>query len=108
MPALRPIPRRLLPDCMAVRVLDGRGGFLAPVEMAGVRFDRSQSACDEAHRSADAGAGTVFVDAVNTDGAFEVPAGSRVEVGGASLYVRECRTRRGFNGEIHHWELEVA
>lgn len=48
------------------------------------------------------------MDAVNSKGAFEVPAGSRVEIGGASLYVRECRRLRGFNGRIHHWELEVS
>ncbi|MBQ9001538.1 MAG: minor capsid protein [Eggerthellaceae bacterium] len=104
----RPIPRRLLADDMRVCVPDGRGGFAAPVEVSGVCFQGGQSVSGDAHRAADAGGGTVFVDAVNSEGAFEVPAGSRVEIGGASLYVRECKRLRGFNGRIHHWELEVS
>ena len=105
---VQPIPRRLLPDEMRVSVPDGRGGFAAPVLVSGVRFDEEQAASDDAHRSADAGGGTVFVDAVNSGGAFEIPAGSRVEIGGASLYVRKCRRLPGFNGRVHHWELEVS
>lgn len=105
---LRPIPPWLLGDSMLVSVPDGRGGFAPPVEVAPVRFEREQSACDDAHRSADAGAGTVFVDAVNSRGAFEVPAGSRVEIGDASLYVRKCKRCGGFGSSVHHWELEVS
>lgn len=105
---LQPIPLWLLGDTMAVRVPDGRGGFAEPVEVSRVRFECVQSASGDAHRSADAGAGTVFVDAVNSDGAFEVPAGSRVEIGGASYYVRKCKRRGGFGSSVHHWELEVS
>ena len=105
---LRPIPLWLLGDTMLVSVPEGHGGFAAPVEVSSVRFEGGQSASDDAHRSADAGAGTVFVDAVNSAGAFEVPAGSRVEIGGASYYVRKCRRRVGFGSSVHHWELEVS
>ena len=60
----RPIMRSLLPDSMDVYVPDGSGGFAGPVRVSRVRFDEEQSASDDAHRSADAGKGTVFVDAV--------------------------------------------
>ena len=108
MDLLRPIPLWLLGDTMLVRVPDGRGGFADPVEVSPVRFECGQFSSDDAHRSADAGAGTVFVDAVNSAGAFEVPAGSRVEIGGASYYVRECKRRGGFGASVHHWELVVS
>lgn len=104
----RPIPRRLLPDDVDVSVPDGRGGFAAPVRVSGVRMLFSQSASGDAHRFADAGGGTVFVDAVNSEGAFEVPVGSRAEIGGASFYVRKCKRLCGFRGRVHHWELEVS
>ena len=103
-----PIPRRFLSDCMDVSVPDGRGGFAAPVRVSGVRLCFAQSASGDAHRSADAGAGTVFVDAVNSGGAFEVPVGSRVEIGGVSYYVRKCKRRGGLGVSAHHWELIVS
>lgn len=56
---------------------------------------------------ADAGAGKVYVDAVNSSGAFEMPAGSRVNIGGYSYYVAEVKRCEDFNGHIHHWELVV-
>lgn len=107
MGALRAIPRRLLDATMTVRVPDGAGGFLEGVEVSWVRFQRVQKVSDDAHRSADAGGGIVFVDAVNSAGAFEVPVGSRVNIEGVSLFVAECRRCDGANGRTHHWELTV-
>ena len=104
----KPIPRRLMPDAMLVRVPDGRGGYEQGVPVARVRFVRAQRAADDAHRSADAGAGTVYVDARTSIGAFEVPAGSRVVVGGHSHLVRECRRVCDLFGRVHHWELELC
>ena len=107
MTRLRPIPKRLLPDTMLVRVPDGDGGYAEGVAVARVRFVRSQAAGDDAHRSADAGQGRVFVDAHNSIGAFEVPAGSRVVIGGHSYLVERCWVRCGWDGRVHHWELDV-
>lgn len=103
-----PIPLWMLGDSMLVSVPDGHGGFSGPVEVSPVRFEEVQSASDEAHRSADAGGGTVFVDAVNSRGAFEVPVGSRVEIGGVSYFVRKCKRRGEFGPRVHHWELVVT
>ena len=62
-----------------------------------------------AHRSADGGAGRIFVDATSSEGAFEVPAGSRVLVGaGPSVHVLRCRRCCVVRGHVHHWELEVG
>ena len=52
-------------------------------------------------------AGKVYVDALNSGGAFEVPAGSRIDIGGHSYLVAECRRCEDFNGHVHHWELVV-
>lgn len=108
MRSIRPIPRAALPDNMTVRAPLPGGGFDEPELICYVRFERTQSVTDDEHRSADAGAGTVFVDAVNSIGAFEVKAGSRVAVGGQSLYVREVHRCEDLFGRVHHWEIKVG
>lgn len=105
---LRPIPKRLLPDDMIVRAAVGDGTFKQAVQVRHVRFEGDESVSADAHRSADAGAGKVFVDAVNSVGAFEIPAGSRVIVGaGHSMLVAECKRCCVIRGQVHHWELVV-
>ncbi len=108
MRALRPIPARLLADTAVVRMPDGVGGFEDGVTISGVRFVRTQSIVDDGHRSADAGAGKVYVDAVNSVDAFEVPAESRIEIGGHSYYVAEVKRCEDFKSRVHHWELVVS
>ena len=107
MGSLRPIPARLLAENAVVRVPDGEGGYTEGVEVTHVRFARKQSVVDDSHRSADAGAGKVYVDALNSVGAFEIPAGSRIDIGGHSYYVVECKRCEDYNGHVHHWELVV-
>lgn len=107
MRSLSPIPARLLAEDAVVRVPDGTGGYAEGVAVGRVRFVRAQSAVEDAHRSADAGAGKVYIDAVNSVGAFEVPAGSRIDVGGHSYYVAEVKRCEDFGGRVHHWELVV-
>ena len=101
---LRPIPMRLLPDDMLVWPSDGRGGFLQTRMIRHVRLEWSQAVCGDAHCSADAGRGVVCVDSVNSQGAFEVPAGSRVIVGSSpSMFVKSCKRCVVIRGEVHHW-----
>lgn len=107
MRSIRPIPRSALPDTMTVRAPLPDGGFEEPEIIVGVRFERTQKVTDDDHRSADAGGGKVFVDAVNSIGAFEVAAGSRVAVGGRSMYVTEVHRCEDLFGRVHHWELKV-
>ena len=105
--SLKPIPRRLLPDTAVVRIPDGNGGYSKGRTIANVRFERRKSVVDDPHRSADAASGKIYIDAVNSHGAFEVPAGSRIEVKGMSLYVAGVRPCEAAAGRIHHWELDV-
>lgn len=104
---LRPIPARLLPDSCLVREPAADGGFGKPRAISHVRFERAQSVTADAHRSADSGAGTLYVDAVMSAGAFEIPAGSRVEVAGCSYVAAKVTHLEGFNGRVHHWEVEL-
>ena len=103
----RPIPRAALPDTMTVREPLPDGTYGEPELICYVRFERTQRVSDDDHRSADAGGGTVFVDAANSVGAFEVQAGSRVAVGGRSMYATEVRRCEDLFGRVHHWEIEV-
>lgn len=107
MNGVRPISARLLSDTMVVRVPVGDGGFSEERAIRRVRFCRVQSVSGDDHRSADAGAGCVFVDAVASPGAFEVPAGSRVGIDGHSYVVAACRRCETVSGRIHHWELTI-
>lgn len=103
---IRPIPKRLLPDEMLVYPPDGDGRVR---RIRHVRLEWEQGACADAHRAADGGGGLIFVDAVNSEGAFEVEAGSRVLVGaGPSMFVRKCKRCCVVRGQVHHWELVVA
>lgn len=101
------IPKRYLPDTMGVREPDGNGGYADVAEVSHVRFVRTQSVADDAHRSADAGHGKVYVDAVNSSPVFDIPAGSRLEIGGHSYYVEKSRRCETVAGRLHHMELVV-
>jgi 6,7-dimethyl-8-ribityllumazine synthase len=93
---------------MLVFPSDGMGGFGEARSIRHVRAEITEAMCDDAHRSS-ALSGRVFVDAVNSQGAFEVPAGSRVLVGSLPhMIVRSCKRCAVIRGRVHHWELEVS
>lgn len=105
---LRPIPRRLLPDDMLVWPSDGQGGLLEPRLVRHVRLELVDEVVEDPHR-ASARTGRIFVDAVNSADAFEVPAGSRVVVGSLpGMRVLSCKRCCVVRGQVHHWELEVG
>ncbi|MBQ9002333.1 MAG: hypothetical protein IJ087_10810 [Eggerthellaceae bacterium] len=52
--------------------------------------------------------GVVYVDAINSKGAFEVPVGSRVCIGGRSYFVRKCEPGGDLLGRVECWRLEVG
>ena len=82
-------------------------GFRAPRPVGRVRFERVQEVCADAHRSADAGSGTLFVDASLSHGAFEVPAGSRVQVRGCNYLAARVKRVDDAFGRPHHWEINL-
>lgn len=105
---LRPIPKRLMSEDMIVWPSNGDGTFGPSRLVRHVRFERTDAAVDDAHRGA-AASGTLYVDAVSSQGVFEIPAGSRVLVGaGPSMMVRSCTRCCVLRGQVHHWKLEVG
>lgn len=63
---------------------------------------------DDPHRDTSM-TGKVYVDAVNSKGAFEVPAGSKVLINAEPhMMVRTCRHCCVVRGQVNHWELEVS
>lgn len=116
MPA--PIPFRLLPSTMEVRVpADGDfgGEFAEPVMIGNVRFasveevtPRLMGGGRTGYVFSDGSKGLVYVDALNSAGAFEVPEGSLVSVdGGSKMSVVKNTRLEDFDGHVHHWEIEV-
>ncbi len=105
---MRPIPTRLLPDSMLVYVTDGAGGYEPPRLVRHVRLELVDAVIDDpAHASA--ASARLFVDAVNSKGAFEIPAGSKVLVNDLPrMWVRSCKRCCVVRGQVHHWELELG
>ena len=109
---LKAIPRKLMPSTMSVRLrTEGKYGeaWGEPAEIRHVRFQSYDVKLAEAYKLQDGSKGLVYVDAVNSDGAFEVPQGSLVSIdGGEPMQVVRCTRLEGYFGQTHHWELEVA
>ena len=99
---LRPIPRRMLPDSM--EVLDGCEVVAA---VGHVRLELDSSLGEDAYGARAVASGTVFMDALHSEGAFEVPVGTHVVVRGMRLLVAGCRAFEAMSGNVHHWELAV-
>lgn len=102
-----PIPRRALPSSCAVRVpaREGGGEFGDPVEIRHVRLEAADALRATGYQLRDTATGLLFVDAVSSEGAFAIPAGSLVSVdGGPESCVASCEERRDF-GRVHHWEV---
>lgn len=102
-----PIPKSMLVYTIEVRLPDGIGGFNDGVVVEHVAVQMEQSVCADEHRSADAGAGVVFIDATHSKPAMDVPAGSRVVLGGQSYLVAKAARIEATHGRVHHWELTL-
>lgn len=106
---LRPIPTRLLPDNMLVFPTDGAGGFGDARLIRYVRLEMVDAVTPDNPAHASGVTGKVFVDAVNSKGAFEVPAGSKVIIDDLPrMWVKSCKRCSVVRGQIHHWELTVG
>jgi hypothetical protein len=106
------IPKRLLTDIADVRVpLDtqGYGGYAEAVTLINVRFEQSQETVGGGYAMASPVKGMLYIDAVNTEGAFELPAGTMVRINGetAECCVSRCKACKAY-GQIHHWECELV
>lgn len=107
-----PIPRLLLPSSATVRVRIADGGmggrYEEPVVLRHVRFEPEDGAENLSWQLRGGAKGTLFVDAVNTEGAFAIPAGSLVSVDGSpESAVARCEEARSFD-RVHHWEVALG
>lgn len=109
---MRRIPLRELPDSMAVRVPDPDaaygGEYLPTVQIEHVRFERKEALNLRAYALADGAQGRIWIDAVNSQGAFEVPKGSKIDVAGKAENMQAvvCIPYE-IAGRVHHWEVDV-
>lgn len=113
MVGVNPIPIGLLPHAVSVRVpVDSlRGGEFSdePVMISNVRFVRACELNPNNYTMADGSKGLLFIDRINSAGAFEIPVGSLIKLPNyeeaCAVQVTPCEV---FLGCTHHWEVEVA
>ena len=106
-----PIPKSMLSGSVGFRVpVEGDyGGEYAeePKTVTGVYFEPSEGLSASGYRLVDGCRGLLFIDAVNSAGAFKVPVGSLAEWEGEEMAVAsvaEFRTPEG----VHHWEVQLV
>ena len=107
---MRHIPRSVLCDEMEVSVPDesGYGGEYAdPVTVSHVRLERAESLAQAGYKLADGASGRIYVDALNSEGAFRIPVGSKVSLGGDEYQVLSVDECRAYGPGVHHWEVDV-
>lgn len=111
---LPPIPKGLLAETASVKVpvpdadaYDGRGGFSEPVEIVGVRWQARELLRANQYVFSDGSTGLLFIDRVNSEGAFEIPVGSLVTISGQERIVVQTNPAKELNGVVHHWEVEL-
>lgn len=110
---MMPIPLRMLPSAAEVRVpIEGEGGYrdlAEPVTVEHVRYEMAAGVRKTGYQLQDGTTGVLFVDAANSTGGFELPAGSMVRVDGAEAEccVSACHRYEGMGGRVHHWEVEL-
>lgn len=105
-----PIPRRLLTSTAVVRVpVEGYGGAYAePRTIAHVCWQPEQPVRATATQVGAPCTGTLFVDAVFSEGTFAIPAGSLVSVDGdTECCVQSCAALPSPQN-VHHWEVVLA
>lgn len=110
---MRQLPASTLSSDALVRVpkadAEFGGEFEEPVTIRRVRLEGVDSIRSTPYALAEDTTGLLFVDAVVSVGAFEVPAGSMVSLDGGVTWssVNACHRFETFGGRTHHWELEV-
>ncbi|MEG1907222.1 MAG: minor capsid protein [Gordonibacter sp.] len=106
------IPLSELTDSLEVRIPNPQaeygGEYLDAVTIEYVRFERKEALNPRIYKLADGAQGRLWIDAVNSAGAFEVPKGSKVSVPGKAknMQVIVCVPHE-LRGRVHHWEVDV-
>lgn len=113
---MKPIPRSLMASSMTVAepVTGDWGGTYAtatkdkplPV-ISPVRYEAAAALQRSGYVLSEGTTGLVWVDAVNSDGAYEVPEGSLLTIDGKDKVAVKVSRYCDFGNHIHHWEIEV-
>lgn len=111
---MRPIPKSALYDTALVRVpimdadsYDGVAGYERPVVIQNVRWEARANLKPAQHIFSDGSVGLLYVDRINSAGAFEIPVGSIVTVRDQGMTAVQTFPAYGLNGVVHHWEVEL-
>lgn len=108
----QPIPLCALQHTMTVQEPDTSssydGKYLAPATVENVRFEYKESLNPKVYQLAENAKGRIWVDAVNSYGAYAVSRGAKVKVNDEEMKVLTCAPYETFNGHLHHWELDVG
>lgn len=108
---LRPIPISLLSDTLKYRLAeDGQynGKYGEEHVIKHVRFQGLEKLNQSSYLLQGGSQGLIFIDAINSTGAVELPVGALVSVNGGEEYpVKKCTALKGYFGEVHHWEVEI-
>ena len=107
-----PIPKCVLSQDAVVyepsKTSDYSGEFEADgMYIAHVLYQSKKQLGRNAVKLSDGSQGLLFVDAVNSMGAYSVPVGSKVAIDGEERIVVSVMPCLTYNGNIHHWELEL-
>lgn len=108
----QPIPLCVLPHTMTVWEPDSSsdydGKYLAPTTVESVRFEYKEALNPKQYQLAENAKGRIWVDAVNSEGAYAISRGAKVKVNSEEMKVLTCAPYETFNGRLHHWELDVG
>jgi hypothetical protein len=99
-----------LGESMAVKVpVEGEygGNYGEPVEVKHVRYEDAATLKTSRYVLSDGTEGVIFIDAVNSVGAFHIPEGSLIDINDDTVTVLKTKPCKGFADQVHHWELEV-
>lgn len=111
---MQQIPLSLLNSSIEVRtpLIDENGynAFSEPFLIEHVRFEPRSAIRQTSYSLQDTTTGVLFIDAVNSIGVKEIPAGSLIKIDGADVEsaVKVSRRFDGIFGKTHHWEIEVS
>lgn len=108
---MMPIPKRLMPSTMSVSAPDTKstygGRYLPPTTVGNVRFERKEALNPRIYQLSDGACGRIWVDAINSQGAFEIPRGSLITIGNREMVAVVCVACETYCGKVHHWEIDV-
>ncbi len=108
---MRQIPLKYLPHTLEVSLIDEsadyEGEYLEPFTIEHVRFERVEALNETDYKLADGAKGRIWIDAINSSGACDLPVGAKVVIDNQNMRVLTA-TPYFVSKDIHHWEVDVG